>query len=176
MFIPHASQTHSIQSLSPSICKEDMRATFAHYILTGSIYLGQNIPLTTWSEKHVCKFHYSLCLLTLLPFQGLLPWLLSQASDLHNHFAPTTFHQELATQEHWFNLRAEQTLQWAEEHEDDSDTSSVPTVWLFSQLPLDSYHSEDDSARDTPPESPAPSHSSIALSISGASQEQEESL
>jgi len=93
-----------------------------------------------------------------------------------NRFLPTNFRQDLATQEHRFNLRVEHTLWWAEEHEDYSDTSSAPTVWLFSQLPLNSYHSKDDSARDTPPESPAPSHSSIASSISGASQEQEESL
>jgi len=94
---------------------------------------------------------------------------------IHNHFAPTTYHQDLAAQEHRFDLRAEQTHLWAEEYED-SDTSSVPTVWLFSQLPLDSYHSEDNSARDTPPQSPTPSHSSIASSISGVLQEQEEPL
>ncbi len=97
---------------------------------------------------------------------------------IRNCFLPTTFRQDLAAQEHRFNLRAEQTLRWAEEHKDysDSDASSVLTVWLFSQLPLNSYHSEDNSARDTPTESPAPSNSSIASSISGASQEQEESL
>ncbi len=94
---------------------------------------------------------------------------------IRNCFAPITYHQDLAAQEHWFNLRAEQTCLWAEEYED-SDTSSVPTVWLFSQLPLDSYHSEDNSARDTPPQSPTPSHLSITSSISGASQEQEEPL
>ncbi len=98
---------------------------------------------------------------------------------IRNRFLPTTFRQDLARQEQQFQLRAEQTLRWAEDHEDYSDgdsNSPAPTVWLFSQLPLDSYHSEDDSARDTPPESPAPSNSSIASSISGASQEQEESL
>ncbi len=94
---------------------------------------------------------------------------------IHNRFAPTTYRQDLAAQEHQFNLRAEQTHRWAEEYED-SNTSSVLTVWLFSQLPLDLYHSEDNSARDTPPQSPAPSNSSITSSISGASQEQEEPL
>src|SRR6267378_284767 len=60
--------------------------------------------------------------------------------------------------------------QWAEEHEETpSETEAIPDVWLFAQLPYNSYHSENDSAHSTPPVSPVPSHSSIQSSIRSAS-------
>src|SRR6267378_963615 len=59
---------------------------------------------------------------------------------------------------------------WAEEHEETpSEAEAISDVWLFAQLPYESYHSEDDSARSTPPISPVPSHSSIQSSIRSAS-------
>jgi len=59
---------------------------------------------------------------------------------------------------------------WTEEHEETpSEAEAIPDIWLFAQLPYDSYHSEDDSARSTPPTSPVPSHSSIQSSIRSAS-------
>ncbi len=62
---------------------------------------------------------------------------------------------------------------WVEEYkETPSEAEAISDIWLFAQLPYDSYHSEDDSARFTPPVSPTLSHSSIASSISGASQGQ----
>src|SRR6266404_219014 len=59
---------------------------------------------------------------------------------------------------------------WAEEHEETpSEAEAISDIWLFAQLPYESYHSEDDSVRATPPTSPAPSHSSIQSSIRSAS-------
>ncbi len=59
---------------------------------------------------------------------------------------------------------------WAEEHEETpSEAEAIPDVWLFAQLPYDTYHSGSDSARSTPPASPVPSHSSIQSSIRSAS-------
>ena len=38
---------------------------------------------------------------------------------------------------------------WAEEHEETpSEAEAISDVWLFAQLPYDSYHSEDDSAHN----------------------------
>src|SRR6266404_1866233 len=59
---------------------------------------------------------------------------------------------------------------WAEEHEETpSEAEAISDVWLFAQLPYESYHSEDNSARSTPPVSLVPSHSSIQSSIRSAS-------